>query len=353
MEKPFVSILIPTYKRAHLLDYVLNGLTNQTYKNFEVLLVLKPSGDETEKTVDTYSNRLKIRLIAQKKGFVLDALNLGLKNAKGQIIIFLDDDAIPFPNLVQTHVESYSSPNIGGVAGDVLSATLEDTELGQFKSKPSDLVPALNRISFATKIGIKLWNKPLEGLEDYLFYVSKAGVASMNNKVAGVANQQLTKSLLGRGANMSVLSSAIGEFRFPNSWILGFTFEQFLGWHLWKKGYTAIFNHKIKVYHIRHGQTLSRNFKETKRETLLYIEQKLLFYRLYGVEPDLSLMYRVVWLIIDTLVDVKRICVNKEVHRIARVRSTFYSEAIGFKWILHKTLHLPYSPLADLEKLHK
>lgn len=353
MQKPFASIIIPTYKRAYLLDHALNALTNQTYKDFEVLVVLKSSGDETEKIVNKYSPKLKIRLISQTKGFVLDALNLGLKNATGHIIIFLDDDAIPFPNLVQTHVESYSLPNIGGVAGDVLSATLDDPELSQFKSKPSDLIPAFNRISLATKIGLKVWNKPLNGLENYLFYISKAGVASMNSNVASVANRQIAKSLLGRGANMSVLSAAVEKFRFPNSWILGFTFEQFLGWHVWKKGYNVIFNPEIQVYHIQHGQTLSRNFKETKRETLLYTEQKLLFYRLYGLEPELSLMHRIVWLIVETMVDVKRICVNKEVHRIARAKSTFYSEVIGLKWILHKTLHLAYSPLPDLKKLHK
>jgi glycosyltransferase involved in cell wall biosynthesis len=140
MEKPFVTILIPTYKRAHLLNYVLEGLIKQTYKNFEVLVVLKPSGDGTEEIVNKWSINLKIRLIEQKHGYVLDALNLGLKDALGQIILFLDDDVIPFPNLVQNHVQSYSLPNIGGVAGDVLKASLEDKEIWQFEKKPSDIL---------------------------------------------------------------------------------------------------------------------------------------------------------------------------------------------------------------------
>jgi glycosyltransferase involved in cell wall biosynthesis len=351
MEKPFVTILIPTYKRAHLLNYVLEGLIKQTYKNFEVLVVLKPSGDGTEEIVNKWSINLKIRLIEQKHGYVLDALNLGLKDALGQIILFLDDDVIPFPNLVQNHVQSYSLPNIGGVAGDVLKASLEDKEIWQFEKKPSDIVPSVNKAKLTVKIGMKVWNKPLKGLENYLFYISKAGVASINDKAANVSNRQITKSLLGRGANMSVLTAAIGEFRFPIAWILGFTFEQFLGWHLWKKGYTVVFNPKLQVYHFEHGQSLSRNPEERKREALLYTEQKLLFYRLYGVEANLSLMHRIVWLIVETTVNVKRICVNREIHRIARVKSTFYSETIGFKMILSKKLHLTYSPLADLKKL--
>ena len=320
--------------------------------NFEVLVILKPSGDGTEEIFGKHLSKLKMRLIKQTKGYVLDALNLGIENAKGKIIIFLDDDAIPFPNLVQTHVESYRLPNVGGVAGDIFKAVFTDIEISEVKSKPSDIISKVERVSSASKIGLKVWNRPLKGLESYLFYISKAGVASMNNRVAGSADQQIAKSLLGRGANMSVLSTAVEKFTFPNSWILGFTFEQYLGWHIWKKGYTQIFNPKAQVYHLEHGLSLSRNF-HAKRETLLYTEQKLLFYRLYGAEAELSRMHRLVWLIVETTIDVKRLCLDRELHRIARLKSTFYSEVIGFKWFLHKILGLNYSPLADLEKLLK
>jgi glycosyltransferase involved in cell wall biosynthesis len=351
MEKPFVTILIPTYKRAHLLDHVLKGLTDQTYYNFEVLVVFKPSGDGTEQVVNSYANKLKIKPIPQTGGYMIDALNMGLSNTTGEIILFLDDDVIPFPNLVQTHVESYRLPNIGGVAGDVLRASLEDEGIGEFKTKSSDLLPPKSIVSSTAKIGMKVWNKPLQGQESYLFYISKAGVACMNSNAANVATQQITTSLLARGANMSVVSAAISDFRFPTSWILGFTFEQYLGWHIWKKGYTQLFNPKIKVYHLEHGQSLSRNFRATKRETLLFTEQKLLFYRLYGMEPQLSLLHRLVWLAFETLIDIKRICLNKELHRTAGVKSTFYSAVIGAKMVLQKILHLAYSPLSDLEKL--
>ena len=353
MEKPFVTILIPTYKRAHLIDYVLDGLKKQTYKNFEVLVVLKPSGDGTEKIVRKWSSNLKIRLIEQKQGYVLDALNLGLKGAMGQIILFLDDDVIPFPNLVKNHVELYGLPNIGGVAGDVLKPPLKDIEIWRFEKKTSDLIPSDKSIGLVAKIGMTIWNKPLKGLEKYLFYISKAGVASMNKEVAIKGMQKRVKSLLGRGANMSVLSTALGEFRFPDAWTLGFSFEQFLGWYLWKKGYTIIFDPNLKVYHLEHGQSLSRNFKERERDALLYTEQRLLFYRLYGFETNLSILHRIVWLIVETIVNVKRICINKEIHRIERFKSIFYSEVIGFKMILSRTLHSAYFPLADLKKLRE
>jgi glycosyltransferase involved in cell wall biosynthesis len=353
VDNPHITILIPTYKRAKLLDHVLDGLTNQTYGDFEVLVVAKPSGDGTEQIVNKYSGKLKIRLILQPQGYMIDALNLGLQNAHGKIIVFLDDDTIPFPNLVQAHSESYSLPNVGSVSGDVLKASLDDKELTEFKSKPSDLIPDRNRLSFTTKLGMKLWNKPLEGQENYLFYISKAGLTHMNGHVTNAAKHRIVKSLLARGANMSVLSSAIGDFRFPTSWIQGFTFEQYLSWHIWKKGFTQIFNPDIKVYHLEHGQSLSRNFNDAKSQTLLGTEQKLLYYRLFGMEQSLSVMQRVVWLIFESIIDVKRVCVNKDLNKISGLKSTFYSVVIGFKMVLRKKLCLSYSPLADLEKLRR
>ena len=313
-------------------------------------MILKPSGDGTENIVLKWSDYIKIRLIKQTQGYVLDALNLGLEAAKGKIILFLDDDVIPFPDLVQNHVKLYTLPIIGGVAGDVLKTPLKEEEIWRFKKKSSDLIPSANRVSLTAKIGLMTWNKPIEGQEQYLFYISKAGVASMNKEIAIISNRRRTKSLLGRGANMSVLAEALGEFRFPKEWILGFSFEQLLGWHLWKKGYTMVFDPNLKVYHIEHGQSLSRNPIERKREALLYTEQRLLFYRLYGLETNLSIFYRIVWLIVETFVNVKRICINKEANRITRFRSIFHSESTGFKMVLFQKLHPTYSSLSTLNK---
>jgi len=59
------------------------------------------------------------------------------------------------------------------------------------------------------------------------------------------------------------------------------------------------------------------------------------------------------WLGFETLIDLKRICINRELHHTAGLKSTFYSLVIGFKWSLQKKYSLAYSPLSDLEKLNK
>jgi len=347
---PFsVSVLIPTYQRAYLLDHVLDALTKQNYKDFEVVIILKPSGDGTEDVIQKYSRLLNLNLVIQAKGYIVNALDLGLENASGDIIIFLDDDAIPFPNMVQTYLDTYTLPNVGGVAGDVIPAALTHCKILPFLEPSSELVPSCK--PFMAMLARKLWLSPITGLEDNLVYLSKAGVVEYDYEIGQIAKGNLTKSLLGMGANMSILKKTVEDFRFPNSWIRGLSWEQFLGWYIHKKGYRLLFNPEIRVYHIHHGQTLSRNITEEKKEILRWTENNLLFYRLWNLEPDISKMHRLFWLLYETVVDVSKICRKKELTRLPRLKSRFYSEIIGLKWILSKKVKGNYNPLIDLEKL--
>jgi len=348
---PTVSVIIATYKRGHLLKHVLDALTNQTREDFEVLMIVKPSGDETEDVIEKYSEKLKMKVIIQSQGYIIDAYNLGLNSAKGEIIIFLDDDAVPFPNLIQSYIVSYTTPGVGGVAGDVIPVAFRENNFCQFEGNPSEVIPVNKNQSSETAFTRKLSSRPLKGLEGYLLYLSKAGFVSINYDVANQALSRPVNSLLAKGANMSVSSKACAGFKFPSSWVLGLTFEQYLGWYLWKKGYRVTFNPEIKAYHIHHGQSLSRHVKDSKKEAVLLTEDRLLFYRLYGSEPELSITYRLVLLLHETIIDIKSICLNKETFRIGRFKRKFYAELLGVRWLIYKKLRSNYSPLADLERL--
>jgi glycosyltransferase involved in cell wall biosynthesis len=208
-------------------------------------------------------------------------LNLGVENASGEIVAFLDDDAIPSPNWLRSLIETYGISSVGGVAGDVITAFITEEGLNRITIASSQIVPEAK--PFMQRIGRQLWDSPLAGLEDYLVYVSKAGVVSYNFDVAMRASYQTTKSLLGMGANMSVLTKALDGFKFPDSWALGLSNEQFLGWHIWKKGYNLLFNPHAKVYHLVHGQSMSREVSDNRRRILVKVEERMLFYRLYGL----------------------------------------------------------------------
>ncbi|MHA1834057.1 MAG: glycosyltransferase family 2 protein [Candidatus Baldrarchaeia archaeon] len=349
VSKPKVSVLIPTYRRGYLIRYTLEALEKQTCKNFEVIIVLKPSGDGTEKIVKKHAKRLKINLILQHQGHVIDALNLGLKYANGDIIAFLDDDAIPDREWTQRHIEAYESPTIGGVAGNVIPARLKENKPIRVKDVASHIIPEFKTLSSFERVFRKIYCKPLPGLENHLVYISKAGVVEYNPYVSRLAWRQTVNSLLGMGANMSVLSKAVEGFSFPNSWILGLSWEQFLGWHIWKKGYSLIFDPKAIVYHLVHGETLTRNIKSAKKAVLRWVEYNLLFYRLYGSESEISKMHRIVWLIFSSIASLKKLCNDRETDQIAKLKSKFHSEIIGIKWLLSKKLGRSYSPQMDLK----
>jgi len=350
-EKHTVTVVIPTYKRANILSYVLSALTHQTYKDFDVVVVVKPSGDGTEEMVKEFAKSLKLKLVTQKRGRFVDALNLGIAHATGGITAFLDDDAVPALDWVERHVETYTLPNVGGTAGEVIPAFLSGKKVVQFNEGSSQVISDTK--PFMDKIGRKLWSCPVSGLEDYLVYISKAGLVSYNFEVANQAHSHITKSLLGMGANMSVLTKALKGFKFSNSWVLGLSNEQFLGWHVWKKGYRILFNPNAKVYHLDHGQTLTRNVIDKKRVVLRQAESQLLFYRLYGLEPGLSKMHRLTWLLFEAATDLKKICAQKETYRLLSLKGKFYSEVIGAKWLLSKSLGGNYDPLQDLERIIK
>ncbi len=89
---PTVSIVIPTYNRAHLLSRAIQSVLNQTYADFELIIVDDGSTDETEKLVKSFNSRM-IRYIRyrENKGEAA-ARNAGIQSAKGEYLAFLDSD---------------------------------------------------------------------------------------------------------------------------------------------------------------------------------------------------------------------------------------------------------------------
>jgi len=92
-----VSIITPVYNRETLLRYTVESIKNQTYNDWELLLIDDGSTDNSVKIIMEYAkedNRVKFfRRIEEPKG-AQSCRNIGLKNAKGKYVIFLDSDDI-------------------------------------------------------------------------------------------------------------------------------------------------------------------------------------------------------------------------------------------------------------------
>ncbi|MDI0265932.1 glycosyltransferase family 2 protein [Clostridioides difficile] len=87
-----VSLVMPTLNRYDDIDLLMKSLENQTYKDFEIIVVDQNENDKVKKIVDRYNNRLSIKYVkSDKKGLSYNR-NIGIDIAKGQIIGFPDDD---------------------------------------------------------------------------------------------------------------------------------------------------------------------------------------------------------------------------------------------------------------------
>jgi len=106
-EKPLITVITPTYNRANLLPRAIKSVLDQTYQNFELIIVDDGSTDNTEEVVRTFfDERIKYFKHKKNKG-VLGARNTGFKLAKGKYIAFLDDDDELFPEALEIALSKF------------------------------------------------------------------------------------------------------------------------------------------------------------------------------------------------------------------------------------------------------
>ena len=85
-----VSVIIPTYNRRELLGLAIDSVLNQTYDNFELLVIDDGSDDGTDEFVASYGN--KVRYLYQDNLGASAARNTGIRAARHDLLAFLDSD---------------------------------------------------------------------------------------------------------------------------------------------------------------------------------------------------------------------------------------------------------------------
>jgi glycosyltransferase involved in cell wall biosynthesis/GT2 family glycosyltransferase len=117
-----VSIVICTYNRADLLDRCLDYLKYQTNRRFEVVVVNGPSDDGTDDVLERYRGQIKLAVNPQRNLSV--SRNLGIELAAGDLIAFIDDDALPFDDWVDTLLREFNGRPLttAGLGGPVYYA---------------------------------------------------------------------------------------------------------------------------------------------------------------------------------------------------------------------------------------
>lgn len=92
-DSPEVSVIMPAYNNAAYIQQALDSLKNQSFKNWECIVVEDGSSDSTGEIADKFAvEDSRFKVIHQKNGGVSRARNTGLQNAKGKYIAFVDSD---------------------------------------------------------------------------------------------------------------------------------------------------------------------------------------------------------------------------------------------------------------------
>ena len=91
-DSPIVSVIIPTYNRAEVIERALDSVLAQTYQDYEIIVIDDASTDQTCAVVEAYDDP-RIRLIrSHANGGAGAARNAGIVQAQGEYIAFLDSD---------------------------------------------------------------------------------------------------------------------------------------------------------------------------------------------------------------------------------------------------------------------
>ena len=183
MEKVKVSVIIPCYNYACYLTEAVESVINQTYKNFEIIIVNDGSTDNTKQVAEGLIKQYPdyaIEVINQENKGVVAARNIGVKKAKGQYILCLDaDDKIEPTYLEKTVKVLDTDPEVGFVytwihqIGEVDRIIKQDPAWGLDRLKTG-----INHIHSATIFRKKAWqevegfNPNMLGCEDLDFWIS-------------------------------------------------------------------------------------------------------------------------------------------------------------------------------------
>ena len=147
--KPLISIIMPTYNRKNIIQKAITSVLNQTYTNFELIIIDDGSDDGTYDLLKSLKDE-RIRILRHEKNKGPSyTRNIGLKNAKGDIIMYLDSDNEWDSKYIETMIGAFIElPN-----ADALYS-------GQYIYKHFDSKP------YAVRFGT--YNKPLLHNHNYI-----------------------------------------------------------------------------------------------------------------------------------------------------------------------------------------
>lgn len=234
-----LSIIIPTFNRVNGLKKAIESVLAQSYKDFELIVIDNgPSTDNTENVVKSFSrNDTRIRYILTTLKGCIFARNIGAENAKGEILLTLDDD-IEFiePDTLRKLVRTYKEDSSIGIVGAI---ELRAPDQVVKKRGQSPLPPETGRISSNGE-----FNTSFSLTEGY-------GITEVDHVRS--AFMAVRKDIFKKVGGFDEIYNACG---------MGFRYESDLCLKVQRSGYKVVVNPEIKIWH--KGSVRLRGFARGK-----------------------------------------------------------------------------------------
>ncbi len=190
---PQISVVIPTFNRATLLKEAINSVVNQTYSNWELIIVDNYSTDDTDSIVDFFQDDRILITKLHFSGSVSASRNLGVNLARAEWIAFLDSDDYWAPTKLEEVVSFINSNvdviyhNVGRFGSSKITSKIKVHKSRKLKS-PVYLDFLLNgntialssvtvRKSILAKIGGMDESRALFGMEDFETWLRIASIS--------------------------------------------------------------------------------------------------------------------------------------------------------------------------------
>ncbi|MEP6485797.1 glycosyltransferase [Microcoleus vaginatus GB2-A3] len=183
-DRPLVSVIIPCYNQSHFLVEAVTSVINQTYKNWEIIIVNDGSLDTTStvaKNAIAANPQHQIRLIEQANQGISMARNTGIAAANGQYIMPLDADDILAPNALSCLLEICLKSKVPCIAfgSYQLFGGNENHTIPSYDLYSPKKIKQFNMICTSSLYHKSVWNlvngykaEMKEGYEDWEFWVN-------------------------------------------------------------------------------------------------------------------------------------------------------------------------------------
>lgn len=180
--KPVISIIMPCYNAGLFISDSINSVIGQTFPHWELLIVDDCSSDDSVKIINQYikaDNRIKLFSIERNSGTAYIPRNLGVENAIGDYIAFLDTDDIWLPEKLEKQIQLikkkdatlvysfYEKINIDGIRNNRIVKTPLEVNYKQLLT--GNIIGCLTAIYSVKKIGKVYF--PAAKHEDYIMWL--------------------------------------------------------------------------------------------------------------------------------------------------------------------------------------